>query len=59
MKRIARAGAAAPLDFPPTLSSLPSRALWRSVRSRQSHVWVQHMPENSERPIAAGIEFYN
>lgn len=48
-------GIAVVLEAPPA-GRFPGRWAWRWLTSGESHVYVLHMPENSELPVLAGIE---
>lgn len=50
------AGIIVVLSAPPA-GGVPGRWLWRSLRGGESHIFVLHMPENSELPVVTGIEY--
>jgi hypothetical protein len=47
------------LNEPWFLPNLPGRALASSLRRRQLHAWVQHLPVTTEIARAGGVDFYN
>lgn len=47
------------LNEPWFLPNLPGRALIASLRRRQLHAWVQHLPVTTEIARAGGVDFYN
>ena len=47
------------LNEPWFLSNLPGRALLASLRRRQLHAWVHHLPVTTEIARAGGVELYN
>ncbi len=47
------------LNEPWFLPNLPGLALMSSVRRRQLHAWVQHLPVTTEIARAGGVDFYN
>jgi hypothetical protein len=47
------------LNEPWFLPNLPGRALISSLRRRQLHAWVQHLPVTTEIARAGGVDFYN
>jgi hypothetical protein len=47
------------LNEPWFLANLPGRALVSSLRRRQLHAWVQHLPVTTEIARAGGVDFYN
>ena len=47
------------LNEPWFLGNLPGRALISSLRRRQLHAWVQHLPVTTEIARAAGVDLYN
>ncbi len=47
------------LNEPPLRANLPGRALLSSLRSRQLHAWVQHLPVTTEIARVGGVELYN
>ncbi|HEY7891074.1 MAG TPA: acetoacetate decarboxylase family protein [Solirubrobacteraceae bacterium] len=47
------------LNDPWFLPNLPGRALVSSLRRRQLHAWVQHLPVTTEIARAGGVDFYN
>jgi len=47
------------LNEPWFLPNLPGVALISSMRRRQLHAWVQHLPVTTEIARAAGVDFYN
>ncbi|MHB8491987.1 MAG: acetoacetate decarboxylase family protein [Solirubrobacteraceae bacterium] len=48
-----------PLNEPWFLANLPGRALLASLRRRQTHAWVHHLPVTTEIARVAGVELYN
>ncbi|MDE3069884.1 MAG: acetoacetate decarboxylase family protein [Acidobacteriota bacterium] len=48
-----------PLNEPYHAPNLPGRALLASLRRRQMHAWVQHLPVTTEIARAGGVELYN
>ncbi len=47
------------LNEPWFLPNLPGRALISSLRRRQLHAWVHHLPVTTEIARAGGVDFYN
>lgn len=47
------------LNEPWFLPNLPGRALIASLRRRQLHAWVHHLPVTTEIARAGGVDFYN
>lgn len=47
------------LNEPWFLPNLPGRALLSSLRRRQLHAWVAHLPVTTEIARAGGVDFYN
>jgi acetoacetate decarboxylase len=47
------------LNEPWFLPNLPGLALLSSLRRRQLHAWVQHLPVTTEIARAGGVDFYN
>ena len=47
------------LNEPWFLPNLPGLALVSSLRRRQLHAWVQHLPVTTEIARAGGVDFYN
>ena len=47
------------LNEPWFLPNLPGLALASSLRRRQLHAWVQHLPVTTEIARAGGVDFYN
>lgn len=47
------------LNEPWFLPNLPGIALISSMRRRQLHVWVHHLPVTTEIARAGGVDFYN
>ncbi|MHB8492645.1 MAG: acetoacetate decarboxylase family protein, partial [Solirubrobacteraceae bacterium] len=47
------------LNEPWFLPNLPGRALAASLRRRQLHAWVHHLPVTTEIARAGGVDFYN
>jgi hypothetical protein len=47
------------LNEPWFLPNLPCLALASSLRRRQLHAWVQHLPVTTEIARAGGVDFYN
>jgi Acetoacetate decarboxylase (ADC) len=47
------------LNEPWFLPNLPGMALISSLRRRQLHAWVQHLPVTTEIARAGGVDFYN
>jgi hypothetical protein len=47
------------LNEPSFLPNLPGRALIASLRRRQLHAWVHHLPVTTEIARAGGVELYN
>lgn len=47
------------LNEPWFLANLPGRALLSSLRRRQLHAWVQHLPVTTEIARLGGVELYN
>jgi Acetoacetate decarboxylase (ADC) len=48
-----------PLNEPSSAANVPGRALLRSLRRRQLHAWVQHLPVTTEIARLGGVELYN
>jgi Acetoacetate decarboxylase (ADC) len=48
-----------PLNEPSAAPNLPGRALIQSLRRRQLHAWVQHLPVTTEIARVGGVELYN
>jgi hypothetical protein len=48
-----------PLNHPSPAPNLPARALVESLRRRQLHAWVQHLPVTTEIARLGGVELYN
>lgn len=51
-------GIAVPLSVPSTRANLPGRALLESLRRRQLHAFVLHLPVTTEIALRGGIDFY-
>jgi hypothetical protein len=47
------------LNEPYFMPNLPGLALVSSMRRRQLHAWVQHLPVTTEIARAGGVDFYN
>lgn len=47
------------LNEPWFLPNLPGMAMISSLRGRQLHAWVQHLPVTTEIARAGGVDFYN
>jgi hypothetical protein len=47
------------LNEPGFLPNIPGRALLASMRKRQLHAWVHHLPVTTEIARAGGVDFYN
>jgi hypothetical protein len=48
-----------PLNEPWSAPNVPGRALIESLRRRQLHAWVQHLPVTTEIARLGGVELYN
>jgi Acetoacetate decarboxylase (ADC) len=48
-----------PLNEPSSAPNLPGRAVIESMRRRQLHAWVQHLPVTTEIARLGGVELYN
>jgi len=48
-----------PLNVPAHRPNLPGRALWESVRRRQVHVFVHHLPVTTDVAMRGGIDYFN
>jgi hypothetical protein len=48
-----------PLNEPSSAPNLPGRAMIESLRRRQLHAWVQHLPVTTELARLGGVELYN
>jgi Acetoacetate decarboxylase (ADC) len=48
-----------PLNEPSSAPNLPGQALVGSLRRRQLHAWVQHLPVTTEIARLGGVELYN
>jgi hypothetical protein len=48
-----------PLNEPYSAPNVPGRALIESLRRRQVHAWVQHLPVTTEIARLGGVELYN
>ena len=47
------------LNEPWFVPNIPGRALLASMRRRQLHAWVHHLPVTTEIARAGGVDFYN
>jgi hypothetical protein len=48
-----------PLNEPSSVPNLPGRALMESLRRRELHAWVQHLPVTTEIARLGGVKLYN